>query len=93
MLDTMDTKRKVHPVQHKIKREIYVNAENEVEFSGEGSIPENVSPKSALNKTQEKRTTSIVAMIVKKQTLSIAILAELMIVLIACVQTLKMKQK
>ena len=84
MLDTMDTKRKVHPVQHKIKREIYVNAENEVEFSGEGSIPENVSPKSALNKTQEKRTTSIVAMIVKKQTLSIPI-AELMIVLIACV--------
>ena len=55
----MDAKRKVHPVQHKIKREIYVNAENEVEFSGEGSIPENVSPKSALNKTQEKRTTSI----------------------------------
>ena len=51
----MDAKRKVHPVQHKIKREIYVNAENEVEFSGEGSIPENVSPKSALNKTQEKK--------------------------------------
>ena len=33
--------------------------EEAFENSGEGSIPENVSPKSVLNKTQEKRTTLI----------------------------------
>ena len=39
--------------------EVHSITEEAFENLGEESIPENVSPKRALNKTQEKRTTSI----------------------------------
>ena len=92
LLDIMEDKGIEVIEAHSITEEAFENV-------GEESIPENVSAKSALNKTLEKRTSSIdqteenPSMIVKKQTLSIAILAELMIGLIACVQTLKMNHK